>query len=631
MARTLLGMGLCALVACSGDEPENPPTPTDPLLEEFPRCVDSDPLRQPFFGDTHVHTTLSLDANLQGTRTTPDDAYRFAKGLPIGIQPYDAQGNPLRTVTIDRPLDWAVVSDHAEFLGTVSLCEDPTSSVYDDVNCQIMRNNPMSGFITLNALTALPPEEARYPDLCGDDAISCAEAGSRVWEELQDAAQTHYDRSESCTFTTFAGYEWTGNPGTQNLHRNVIFRNHVVPDEVVGYFDQPRVEGLWESLRTECLDVPTCDVVSIPHNSNLSAGIMFTTLDDEEPLDADAAATRAQLEPLVEIFQHKGDSECLPGSPVADELCGFEKVPYDTLAGANLDTDGMPQARDFVRDALGEGLRYQAALGVNPYAFGFVASSDTHISAAGLVDEGNYPGHGGAGQSNRDELPPGLPDLTPLNPGGLAVLWSEENSREGLFAAMKRREAYGTSGPRIVLRFFGGTDYPADLCERDDFASVGYAQGVPMGGDLKALDGAPSFALAAQADVGTSEAPGTDLQRLQIVKGWLDAGTPRVEVFDVAGDPNNGASVDLGTCEPQGTGSSELCSVWTDPDFDPTVPAFYYARAVENPTCRWHTRQCLAAGITCPTDNEDWASCCDDRVETVVQERAWSSPVFYTP
>jgi len=632
IGRTRRLAGVLALAVTCGGEPE-PGPPETGLTEAFPRCAAVDPLRQPFFGDTHVHTSLSLDANLQGTRLRPDDAYRFARGEPVGIQPYDADGAALRTVSIDRPLDWAVVSDHAEFLGTVAVCEDPDSAAYDEPGCRSLRDDPGTAFVLLNSLTALSPTATDYPDLCGSDGQDCVDAGVDVWGEIRDAAEAHYDRTDSCAFTTFYGYEWTAGPGTLNLHRNVIFRSHVAPERAVGYFDEPEVEGLWASLRAECLDVADCDVLTIPHNSNLSSGILFTTLDDDAPHDAEQAATRALMEPLVEIFQHKGDSECLPGSPVADELCGFEKLPYNSLAGTNLAQEGEPVAKDFVRDVLGEGLRYQAELGVNPYAYGIVASTDTHLGTPGLVDEATYPGHGGAGQSNRDALPEGLVDGAPLTPGGLAVLWAEENSREGLFRAMKRREAYGTSGPRIVLRFFGGWDYPADLCDTGELAATGYARGVPMGGLLPEAPAgaAPTFAVAASADAGTTAAPGTDLQRLQIVKGWLEDGAVRVDVFDVAGAPDNGASVDLQTCETQGGGFDELCAVWTDPDFDAAAPAFYYARAVENPTCRWHTRQCVAAGVTCPTDDEAWAGCCDERVDASVQERAWSSPVFYTP
>ncbi|MEM6931126.1 MAG: DUF3604 domain-containing protein, partial [Myxococcota bacterium] len=416
--------------------PDTGPATEPDLTEELGRCASFDGQRRPYFGDTHVHTTLSLDANLQGTRLGPDEAYAFAKGESIAIQPYDTEGNGLRSLQLDRPLDWAIVSDHAEFLGTVAVCEDPASDAYEEVDCVTLRDNPDGAFFSLNARTAREPEDVSYPPLCGDEGQDCIEAGIDVWQEIQDAAETHYDRTEDCTFTTFYGYEWTANPGTLNLHRNVVFRSHIVPERPVGYFDAPRVGELWALLQGDCLDQPGCDVLTIPHNSNLSSGTMFQTLDDAMPLDPATAATQALMEPLIEIFQHKGDGECLPGSPVADELCGFEKLPYNSLAGTNLGAEGEPFAKDFVRDLLGEGLRYQASLGVNPYAWGIVASTDTHLGAPGSASEVDYPGHGGAGQSNRDALPEGLVDDATLNPGGLAVLWAEENSREGLFEAM---------------------------------------------------------------------------------------------------------------------------------------------------------------------------------------------------
>ncbi len=612
------------LAACPAPAPDEPSRQT----ESFPRCAERDPLRRPFFGDTHVHTTLSLDANLQGTRVGPEDAYRFAKGEPIGLQPFDAEGRSQRTLRIDRPLDFAMVSDHAEFLGTVALCTTTGSPAYDEAACRQFRDNPQLAFLTINALTGAPQANARYPSLCGDDATACVDAGMDVWADLQAAAEAAYDRTDACTFTSFVGYEWSGGPSTYNLHRNVVFRNEVVPALPTSYFDAPYPEGLWERLRAECLDQPPCDVLAIPHNSNLSSGLMFQTLAEGAPT-ADAAAFRARMEPLVEVFQHKGASECLPGAPGSDELCGFEVIPYATLAGANLDVEATPLPQDFVRTVLGEGLRIQAATGENPYAFGLIASTDTHLGAPGAASEAAYPGHGGAGTSSRDRLPAGLPDLETMNPGGLAVLWAEENSREALFRAMQRREAYGTSGPRIVLRFFGGRDYPADLCDRQDFAAAGYAGGVPMGGALPPGSGAPTFAIYALADAGAVDHPGTPLQRLQIVKGTLVDGEVRVAVHDVAGTSDaQGVDAD---CQPTDVGAQQLCGVWTDPAFEPDAPAFYYVRALEVPTCRWHVRQCLAAQITCPTDDPDFAACCSERVETQVQERAWSSPIWHHP
>jgi len=251
------------------------------------------------------------------------------------------------------------------------------------------------------------------------------------------------------------------------------------------------------------------------------------------------------------------------------------------------------------------------------------------------VSDATFPGHGGAGQPNRDELPAGLADVAAFNPGGLAVLWAEENSREALFLAMRRREAYGTSGPRIVLRFFGGYGYAPSMCDATDFAQQGYDGGVPMGGVLgEAPEGAaPTFAVSALRDPGTDGSSGTALQRIQIVKGWLEDDGPHYEVHEVAGDPDNGASVDPATCEPMGTGFDSLCGVWTDTNFDPAQQAFYYARVIENPTCRWHAIACLSAPpLDCANPDsvpEGWEGCCDERLAKTQQERAWSSPIWY--
>jgi hypothetical protein len=611
------------VMGCPAEEPV-PDEPDEVLAEPFPRCAEVDPLRQPYFGDTHVHTTLSLDANLQGTRLRPADAYAFARGAEVELQPYDAEGRGARTLQLDRPLDWVVVSDHAEFLGTVALCSDPGSAAYDDPGCVSFRDNPAFAFITINGATAAQPGSAVYPPLCGDEGADCIAAGMDVWAEVRQAAEDAYDRTDSCTFTSFVGYEWSAGPDAQNLHRNVIFRNDSVPDIPLGYFDAPRVEDLWSQLETTCLDAPPCDVLSIPHNSNLSAGLMFSTLEDE----VDVSGHRV-WEPLIEIYQHKGDSECLPGTLASDEECGFEKLPYDRLSGTNLDIEGEPSPRDFVRQVLGEGLRIGQATGVDPYLFGFIASTDTHIATPGATSERFYPGHGGAGQNNRDELPAGLPDLVTLSPGGLAVLWAEENSREALFRAMSRREAYGTSGPRMIVRTFAGGDLPTDLCD-DDFDARGDAAGVPMGGVIEQAPSGPfRLAVRALADAGTTDDPGAGLQRIQVVKGWLDGDDLRFETFDVAGDTAD--DLDLDTCAPPTAGVGELCTVWEDPDFDAEAPAFWYVRVLEVPTCRWSRIQCLEAGITCPTDDPDFGACCDTRVEQTLQERAWTSPVWFRP
>jgi hypothetical protein len=597
------------------------------------RCKHFSPERQPFFGDLHVHTALSLDANLQGTRLRPRDAYRFARGELVDLPPYDAQGNAERTMKLERPLDFVAVSDHAEFLGLVTTCLTDGSDGYDSLDCISYRTLQDVAFIGLNARLAASQDSATHEAPCTEQNRFCEQDALSSWGEIQTAAEDANDSSDECSFSSFVAYEWSGSPGTKNLHRNVIFRGSQVPSLPFSYFDGAYPEQLWSSLKQDCLPESECDVLTIPHNSNLSAGLMFEPLDrDGRPIDAEYAKTRAQMEPLVELFQHKGSSECLPEMG-PDELCNFELMPYNTLASTML--GGAPDTlvpRDSVREALGQGLSLGRLLGTNPFEYGFVASTDTHLGVAGAADEGAFQGHGGAGSSARTEVK-GLVDKVWLNPGGLAVLWAEENSRDALFLAMRRREAYGTSGPRIVLRFFGGFDLPEDLCERGDFVKLGYANGVPMGGVLTrpAKQAAPRLFVRAERDPGTRSSPGGLLERVQIVKGWLVDGAPKYRVYDVAGEAG-GATVDA-NCTPQGAGHDALCGTWSDPDFAVDGPAFYYARVLENPSCRWHARLCHAAGVRCeePRNVPDgYEGCCAGYPE-VQQERAWSSPIFYRP
>ena len=612
-----------------------PSSPYDPPPEVLGRCRQFDPQRLAFFGDLHVHTSLSLDANLQGNRVAVADAYRFARGEAIGVQPHDAAGAPLRTIQLERPLDFVALTDHAEFLGVVEGCTQPDAPEYDTPACQGYRDDPDQAFLGLNAYLTQQPGSASTPPPCADAAGGCPDSATAAWDEIRTAAEQAYDRSDDCSFTSFVAYEWSGSPGALNLHRNVIFRNHHVPARPAGYFDVGREEQLWQRLRDDCLARgDDCDVLTIPHNSNLSSGLMFETIDGSgAPFDAAYARTRAELEPLVEVFQHKGASECLPGSASADEQCNFEIMPYAKLSSATLGGAPDPLVEsDFVRHALGRGLELFASLGVNPFAYGFVASTDTHLGTPGAVDERSFIGHGGAGLTVRDGLPAGLPDRPWFNPGGLTVIWAEENSREALFAAMRRREVYATSGPRIELRLFAGTDLDAGLCDGADLVGAGYARGVPMGGVLRApLAGPPRLLISALRDAGTAAAPGAALERIQIVKGSLVAGQASFRVIDVAGSAGVGG-VDPGTCAPLVGGADALCNVWIDDDFDPAVPAFYYARVLEVPSCRWQTYACVAAAVVCDdpaTVGAGFEGCCDQ--PATQQERAWSSPVWYLP
>ena len=598
-------------------------------------CAARDPLRQPFFGDLHVHTAYSQDASTQGTRNTPRDAYRFARGGKLGLQPYDANGRATRSARLDRPLDFAAVTDHAEQLGEVYLCSTPGAPGYAALVCRIYRRWPRIAFFLMNARVTYVDDRWGF---CGEEGALCLEAAHGVWQEIQAAAEEAYDRSGACRFTSFVAYEWTAGDGVgKNLHRNVIFRGQALPTLPASFLEAPTAAALWDHLEDDCLDAGTgCDALVIPHNSNLSGGLMFESAAEVGgAIGAEEAARRARFEPLVEVMQHKGDSEC--AFSAEDELCGFEKLPYESF-GAKfvpwLLGGETPSPTNFVRSALGRGLALEAEHGANPFRFGLVASTDTHLGAAGLVEEEAHPGHGGAGAPGSDALRPGLDDDLEFGPGGLAVLWAEENSREALFDAMRRREAYATSGTRPVVRFFGGAGLAPDLCEQPDFAARGYAEGVPMGGVLPPGDGAaPRFAVLAARDPGTETRPGTPLQRVQIVKGWLEDGAPRERVLDVAGGAN-GASVDLRSCETTGPGEAVLCSVWQDPEFDPAAPAYYYARVLENPTCRWSQYACNASGVDCADPSSigpGLEPCCAPEHRPAIQERAWTSPIWYTP
>jgi hypothetical protein len=596
-------------------------------------CPDIDPLRRPHFGDLHVHSAWSLDASTQQTRTTPAQAYRFARGEELGIQPWDAEGRGRRTVRLSRPLDFAAITDHAELLGEVNICNHADQAGYDSFVCRVYRNFPRVAFFWMNYRA----NTATRHDFCGENGELCRAAARGPWQEIQRAAA---EANAPCSFSSFVAYEWTGSAGTgNNSHRNVVFASETVPALPASFVETPSPPELWASLRQECTAAGTgCDAIVIPHNSNLGAGRMFRTRqEDGAAIGVSEARGRAQFERLVEVMQHKGDSECHLGLQSEDELCSFEKLTMNSFTGrfAAL-TSEPPSARQFVRNVLKEGLLEEERLGVNPFQFGMIGSTDTHLGTPGLVAESaDFPGHGGAGTPAGEELPPGLPDALDFNPGGLAVVWAEENTRESLFAAMKRREVYGTSGPRIALRFFGGWDFAETACA-DGVAKAGYAGGVPMGGDLPeppSAGGGPRFLVSALRDPGAADSPGTPLQRLQVVKGWIEGGETREQVYDVAGGAN-GAGVDPLTCEARGPGADAFCAVWRDPDFDPDERAFYYARAVENPVCRWSQQICVAHGVRCDDPasiGEGLESCCSEAHQPTVQERAWSSPIWFRP
>ena len=629
-----------------------------PYSESRDACANRDPLRKAFWGELHVHSALSFDANLWDVRGSADDVYRFARGEKIGLAPYDAEGKPQRFAQLERPLDFAALTDHASYQGEVALCTRKGSGRYDSDGCKIFRgempvaNHEMGEFAgrTAAITSSLDPQQempARSRALCGEGSDLCLDAMADVWREQQAAASRYYDRSAECSFTAFNAYEYTATPGLAKVHHNVIFRNDAVPDSPTAWVDYPDVYDFWGRLKSQCLEAGTgCDVLTLPHNSNLSNGRMFTVTGRDLPLDVQRARAelRAELEPLVEISQIKGDSECrndMYGVVAApDEFCGFEEwrppgtpdCVEGTGAGA-LAGLGCVSRLDYVRHVLVEGFREEARIGVNPYKLGILAATDTHNATPGDVEEYSYDGWRGVEDATPAERLSADSQLVAAvfnvisSPGGLAGVWAEENSRDALFDAMERREVFGTSGPRMTARFFGGWEYPGDLCDNPELVQKGYAGGVPMGGDLPPRPGAataPLFVVSALRDPGIPAHPGGLLQRAQIIKGWLgDDGQFYEKVYDVAGGAN-GAGVDLDTCEPQGPGADSLCSVWRDPDFDPQRSAVYYLRVIENPSCRWNQRQCIALDPSARPDG-----CRNPVVPRTIQERLWSSPIWY--
>jgi hypothetical protein len=643
----LLPLSLAA-VACSTDEPVAGAEVH--YTEERVPCANRDPYRNLYFGDLHVHTARSWDAYGYYLTVTPVEAYRFARGEgPVHLPPLDEDGVGTREVRIGRPLDFAAVTDHAEYFGETHLCTTPGSSSYDTEACEAFRARgeyAVAGW----GMQLVPEDPARLAEICGSDGTRCTGAARDVWAELVAAADAAYDRTASCTFTAFPGYEYTRSPQITNQHRNVLFRTSSVPELPVSGFEEPGPWGLWATLKSRCKEgTPGCDVVVIPHNMNWSNGTMFHP-DFEPGLEvtgsiAEAAALRAEMEPIMETFQHKGDMECENGVSGAershDPACAFEKLRPPPIEDCGAETgfggvkdQGCVSRYDFVRGILLQGLREQrGALGMNPYRLGVIGSTDTHNGTPGNTWEEGWPGHvGTADDTPKERLGEGNTTHRGRinNPGGLMAAWAVELSRDAIFEAIRRREVYATSGTRIALRLFGGWELPEDLCESDALVQTGYRRGVPMGGELAPSpsdSAAPVFVVQARHDPGPPGRTGVLLQRVQIIKGWIDAdGIAREAVFDVAGDAAGSSSVDEETCEPSGGGHERLCAVWRDPEFDPEHPAFYYARVLENPTCRWSTRACNAL----PPDQRP-EGCADPDIQRTIQERAWSSAIWFTP
>jgi len=575
--------------------------------------------RDAYFGDLHVHTSFSIDSYIFGNRLTPRDAYKFAKGEAVTLHGGATQ-------KLRAPLDFAAVTDHAEGLEIMAICvDDPNNPQYSSEFCQGIRNGDMKIFNQGFArLSQRPPP--RF-DICKAKGVDCEELSKGPWQELQKIAG---EFNEPGKFTALIGFEYSPTliDGGM-LHRNVIFRGSTVTPVAMGAWDRHTQADFWDWLDHAC-QAP-CQALAIPHNSNYSWGFMFSRNNDDGRLyNEEDWQRRAKLEPLVEVVQHKGNSECAFGIGTNDEECGFEKIFPACKSGQ---ATGCMREGGYVRDALKLGLALEGEMGLNPYKLGFVGGTDTHNSIPGSTEESTFLGH----HANNDDTTekrlvggprPERPNAI-LNPGGLAGVWAEANTRADIFDAMRRRETFATSGTRIKVRFFGSFSFGADLAANDASLEQAYAQGVPMGGDLKAASGGsvtPKFLVWAMKDP-----EGANLDRIQVIKGWIGAdGASQEAIYDVVcadgRKPDRegackftSAKVDQ-ACKPGSGGSAELQTVWTDPKFDPSQRAFYYLRVFENPTCRWSTWEAIKTGENAPEGQP-----------RTIQERAWSSPIWYSP
>ena len=631
----MVGMSLAAVplfcaVAVYGSE-FTIDKPDSVEIEYSPHINKSFP-QQILWGDTHLHTTYSPDAGMVGNfNLGPADAYRFARGEQV-------QANNGMQAKLVRPLDFLVVADHSEYQGLMPKLRggDP----------ELLRNEV--GKRWYNWFNEGPEGQYRVFLEFGEDLnsntarIPFDTIARSTWDLMTETADEY---NSPGAFTAFIGYEWTSTPGGNNLHRVVIFKdgadkaNQVVP---FSSFDSADPEDLWEYMANyEAKTGGT--ILAIPHNANLSNGLMYDTRRlNGKRLTESYARTRLRYEPLHEMTQMKGDSETHPKLSPDDEFADFERMDKANLTGTAALTDDMLPG-SYARSALKRGMELQARLGVNPFKQGFVGSTDSHTSLA-TAGEDNY-----FGKASLVEPGPGRWEHTLIesqtddkltsyakdtSASGLAAVWATENTRAAIFEAMQRRETYATTGPRMSVRVFAGWDFAADDVHLPNFAQYGYAHGVPMGGDLDKLASgagageAPSFVIRALRDPD-----GANLDRIQIVKGWLDSsGLTQEKVYDVALSddrvagpdgkvPPVGDTVDVSVPSYKNTiGDALMFGYWVDPDFDASEAAFYYVRVIQIPTPRWTAYDAAIFNIDMPAD-----------IPMKLQERAYTSPIWYTP
>jgi hypothetical protein len=622
-----------ALAACSG-QPETKADQTTNEVAKTPEpsasVIIGNPNKNAYFGDLHIHTKNSFDAYIFNVRSTPDDVYRFAKGEgvrhPFGYE-IKLGGDPL---------DFVATTDHGAYMGILPAMDTeghPLSKV--EMAKTMFGTDPEAitaafGLIGNSVRSGIP-----YDEIYDRDIIDSA------WKQSIDAAERHYEPGK---LTTFSAYEFTSvktragddNFVGGNLHRNVVFRNKA-PTRLFSTLDSHNPEDLWDWMDAERKDGR--EVMAIPHNSNVSDGEMFALKSyDGNAFDKAYADQRILNEPIVEMTQVKGTSETHPSLSPNDEWANFEI--YEELLSSY--TKSKTITGDYVRQALANGLKIEQEVGTNPYKFGMIGASDTHV-AGGAFDEQDYWSKVGildGTPEGRGSVPPGGAKswegverdqnaehwFSRWGASGLAGVWAEKNTRESIFDAMRRKETYATSGPRIKVRMFGGYDYNAELVDDAEMVAKAYAGGVPMGGDLAKSDTAPGFLVWAMRD--PRNAP---LQRVQMVKSWYADGQTQEALYDIACSdgaspdpathrcPDNGASVDLTDCSiSTDSGDPELRTLWTDPDFASDISVAYYVRVLENPTCRWSTWDALKAGVERHPD-----------LPPTLQERAYTSPIWY--
>jgi len=585
-----------------------------------------------FWGDTHTHTSYSTDAGMIGCRLGPEDAYRFARGEIV------VASEGVRT-RLQRPLDFLVVADHAENLGLAPMVAEANPELLKtDFGREIfdlVQSGDYGAAYTLwgTAMSA------------GEDPLAGQEALTRsMWERVTEAAEKYNQPGQ---FTAFVGFEWTSSPGGNNLHRNVIFRDGKdEADRVLPFsnYDSVDPEDLWRWMATY-EEKTGGRMLAIPHNGNLSNGLMFDveTLNNTKPLDRDYAERRMRWEPLYEITQIKGDGEAHPLLSPDDEFADYGTWDKGSFGPQPKTEDMLP--REYAREALKRGLEYKADLGANPFKFGVVGSTDTHTALA-TTQEDNYfgkatPAEPSASPHRFNETITGYfqeengPDITIRHvqtlAAGLAAVWANENTRESLFDAMQRKEVYATTGTRITVRVFAGWDFEPNDIHLPDFAFVGYTHGVPMGGDLRKAPAGkvPKIVIRALRDPD-----GANLDRVQVVKGWLDAsGELRERIYDVAVSDGRTIGADGRCTTPVGDtvdveqaryrnsiGDPMLFGYWEDPNFSPSERAFYYVRVLEIPTPNWTTYDAAFFGVDLP-----------EEVPSSRQERAYTSAIWYTP